>query len=61
MMHHMDLIEAVVGEGDLIGIDVALQAMSRGYIVEGMEDRLDGFRVIDDIDTIEQEYEYIYG
>lgn len=60
-MHWMDLIEAVVGEGDLIGIDVALQAMSRGYIVEGMEDRLDGFRVIDDIETIEQEYEYIYG
>ena len=59
-MHHMDLIEAVVGEGDLIGIDVALQAMSRGYIVEGVEDRIDGFRVIDDIDTIYEECESIY-
>ena len=60
-MHWMDMIEAVVGEGELIGVDMALQAMSRGYIVEGVEDRIDGFRVIDDIETIEQEYEYIYG
>jgi hypothetical protein len=60
MMHHMDLIEAVVGEGDLIGMDVALQAMSRGYIVEGVEDRIDGFRVFDDIETIYEECEYIY-
>jgi hypothetical protein len=60
-MHHMDLIEAVVGEGDLIGIDVALQAMSRGYIVEGVEDRIDGFRIIDDIETIYEEYENVYG
>ena len=59
-MHHMDLIEAVIGEGDLIGIDVALQAMSRGYIVEGTEDRLDGFRVIDDIEQLEYEYEALY-
>lgn len=60
-MHHMDLIEAVVGEGHLIGMDVALQAMSRGYIVEGVEDRIDGFSIYDDIDEIEQEYELIYG
>lgn len=60
-MHHMDLIEAVVGEGDLIGMDVALQAMSRGYIVEGVEDRIDGFSIYDDIEAIEQEYELIYG
>lgn len=60
-MHHMDLIEAVIGEGDLISIDVALQAMSRGYIVEGVEDRIDGFQVYDDIDDIYEEYESIYG
>lgn len=60
-MHHMDLIEAVVGEGDLIGIDVALQAMSRGYIVKGVEDRISGFSIYDDIDDIYEEYETIYG
>ena len=60
-MHHMDLIEAVVGEGDLIGIDVALQAMSRGYIVKGVEDRINGFSIYDDIEDIEEEYQNIYG
>lgn len=60
-MHHMDLIEAVVGEGDLIGIDVALQAMSRGYIVKGVGDRIDGFSIYDDIEDIEEEYQNIYG
>lgn len=59
-MHHMDLIEAVVGEGDLIGMDVAMQAMSRGYIVKGVEDRIDGFSIYDDIDDIETEYEALY-
>ena len=61
MMHWMDMIEAVVGEGDLIGMDVAMQAMSRGYIVKGVEDRIDGFSIYDDIDEIEEEYELIYG
>jgi len=60
-MHHMDLIEAVVGGGDLIGMDVALQAMSRGYIVEGVEDRIDGFSIYHDIDEIEEEYQNLYG
>lgn len=60
-MHWMDMIEAVVGEGDLIGMDVALQAMSKGYIVNGVEDRIDGFHIFDDIEDIEQEYEYLYG
>lgn len=59
-MHHMDLIEAVVGEGDLIGIDVALQAMSHGYIVKGVENRINGFTIYDDIDEIEEEYQYLY-
>ena len=60
-MHWMDMIEAVVGEGELISMDMAMQAMSHGYIVKGVEDRISGFSIYDDIDEIEEEYENLYG
>lgn len=59
-MHWMDMIEAVVDGGDLISMDMALQAMSKGYIVKGVEDRIAGFSIYDDIDEIEEEYQYLY-
>lgn len=59
-MHWMDMIEAVVDGGDRISLDMALQAMSRGYIVNGVEDCIDGFSIYDDIEDIEEEYQYLY-
>lgn len=54
----LEMTEALVSEGYMIPMDVAANLMKSGYIVEGMEDRLDGFRVINDIvEDYENNYE----
>lgn len=53
----LEMTETLVSEGYMIPMDVAANLMGSGFIVEGMEDRIDGFRVIDDI---VEEYENIY-
>lgn len=53
----LEMTESLVAEGCMVPLDVAANLMKSGYIVEGMEDRIDGFRVIDDI---VEEYENIY-
>ena len=51
------MTEALIEEGFMVPIDVATTLMGHGYIVEGMEDRIDGFRIIDDI---VEDYENTY-
>jgi hypothetical protein len=51
------MTETLITEGYMVPIDVAATLMGHGYIVEGMEDRLNGFLVIDDI---VEDYENIY-
>jgi hypothetical protein len=51
------MTETLISEGYMVPIDVATDLMGSGYIVEGMEDRIDGFLVIDDI---VEDYENIY-
>ena len=53
----LEMTEALVAEGCLIPMDVAANLMNYGYVVEGMEDRIDGFRIIDDI---VEDYENTY-
>lgn len=53
----LEMTEALIEEGFMVPIDVATTLMGHGYIVEGMEDRIDGFRIIDDI---VEDYENIY-
>lgn len=53
----LEMTETLIAEGYMVPIDVAAQLMGSGYIVEGMEDRIDGFHIIDDI---VEEYENIY-
>lgn len=53
----LEMTETLISEGYMVPIDVATTLMGHGYIVEGMEDRLDGFRVIDDI---VEDYENTY-
>lgn len=53
----LEMTEALIEEGFMVPIDVATTLMGHGYIVEGMEDRIDGFRIIDDI---VEDYENTY-
>ena len=54
----LDVTEMLVAEGCKVPLDVAMNLMDSGYIVEGMEDRMiDGFHVVDDL---VQYYEEIY-
>ena len=53
----LEMTETLISEGYMVPLDVAATLMSSGYIVEGMEDRIDGFRIIDDI---VEDYENIY-
>lgn len=53
----LEMTETLISEGYMVPLDVAAELMSSGYIVEGMEDRIDGFRIIDDI---VEDYENIY-
>jgi len=53
----LEMTETLISEGYMIPIDVATDLMGSGYIVEGMEDRIDGFRIIDDI---VEDYENTY-
>ena len=53
----LEMTETLISEGYMVPIDVATDLMGSGYIVEGMEDRIDGFLVIDDI---VEDYENIY-
>ena len=53
----LEMTETLVSEGYMVPLDVAANLMGSGYIVEGMEDRIDGFRVIDDI---VEDYENLY-
>jgi len=45
----LEMTEALVSEGYVVPLDVAANLMGYGYVVEGMEDRIDGFRIIDDV------------
>ena len=45
----LEMTEALVSEGYVVPLDVAVNLMGYGYVVEGMEDRIDGFRIIDDV------------
>lgn len=53
----LEMTETLIAEGYMVPIDVATDLMGNGYIVEGMEDRIDGFRIIDDI---VEDYENTY-
>lgn len=53
----LEMTETLVSEGFMVPLDVAANLMGSGYIVEGMEDRIHGFRVIDDI---VEDYENLY-
>lgn len=53
----LEMTEALVSEGYVVPLDVAANLMGYGYVVEGMEDRIDGFRIINDI---VEDYENIY-
>lgn len=53
----LEMTETLISEGYMVPIDVATNLMGHGYIVEGMEDRIDGFRIIDDI---VEDYENTY-
>ena len=53
----LEMTETLISEGYMVPIDVATTLMGQGFIVEGMEDRIDGFRVIDDI---VEDYENTY-
>lgn len=45
----LEMTEALVSEGYVVPLDVAANLMGHGYVVEGMEDRIDGFRIINDV------------
>lgn len=45
----LEMTEALVSEGYVVPLDVAANLMGYGYVVEGMEDRINGFRIIDDV------------
>lgn len=53
----LEMTETLISEGCMVPIDVATTLMGQGFIMEGMEDRIDGFRVIDDI---VEDYENTY-
>lgn len=54
----LDVTEMLVAEGCKVPLDVAMNLMDSGYIVEGLEDRMiDGYQIIDDV---VQHYEEIY-
>ena len=53
----LEMTETLISEGFMVPIDVATTLMGNGYVVEGMEDRIDGFRIIDDI---VEDYENTY-
>lgn len=54
----LEITETLISEGYMVPIDVASTLMGYGYIVEGMGDHFDGFRVIDDIlEDYENTYE----
>lgn len=46
----LDVTEMLVAEGCKVPMDVAINLMKSGYIMEGLEDRMiDGYQVIDDV------------
>lgn len=47
MNHRLQFAEAVLSEGGLIPIDVAVSLMSDGIDIKTIEDRIDGFSIID--------------